>query len=144
MTEDEFQFVDSNVLVYANDVSGGTKRQLAKRLLEDLWETKNGCMSVQVFQEFYATVTAKIKQPLSSDAASQVISSYTVWKIHTPNVRDVLNSISIQQRYGISIWDALIVNSASQLGCAILWTEDLADGHVYESVRVRNPFTETG
>ena len=144
MPADEFQFLDSNVLVYAHDVSAGTKRQLAKRLLEDLWGSENGCMSVQVFQEFYATVTAKIEQTLSSDVASQVISSYSVWKIHAPNIKDVLDSISIQQRYGISFWDALIVNSASQSGCAILWTEGLSDGQVYEGVRVQNPFTVLG
>jgi predicted nucleic acid-binding protein len=142
MPADECQFVDSNILVYAHDISAGIKRQLAKRLLEDLWGSENGCMSVQVFQEFYATVTTKIKQPLSSDVASQVISSYSVWKVHATNVNDVLDSINIQQRYGISIWDALIVNSASQSGCAILWTEDLNDGQIYEGVRIQNPFKE--
>jgi len=142
MPADEFQFVDSNILVYAHDISAGTKRQLAKRLLEELWGSENGCMSVQVFQEFYETVTAKIKQPLSSDVASQVISSYSAWKIHALNVKNILDSIGIQQRYGISIWDAFIINSASQSGCAILWTEDLNDGQIYEGVRIQNPFKE--
>lgn len=65
-----YQFVDTNVLVYAHDISAGAKHQKARDLLVDLWETEQGCLSIQVLQEFYVTVTRKVAHPLSSLQAS--------------------------------------------------------------------------
>jgi predicted nucleic acid-binding protein len=48
--------------------------------------------------------------------------------------------VRFQRRYKMSWWDALVVNSAVELGCGVFWSEDLADGQRYGSVTVRNPF----
>jgi hypothetical protein len=61
------EFVDSNVLVYAFDISVGDKHALAKQLLAPLWETERGSLGVQVPAEFFVTVTRKIKQPLGAN-----------------------------------------------------------------------------
>ena len=37
-------------------------------------------------------------------------------------------------------WDAQILNSAIELGCSVLWTEDLSSDQRYGSVTARNPF----
>lgn len=50
------QFVDTNILVYAHDRSAGNKYETARDLLKNLWEKKNGCLSIQVLQEFYVTL----------------------------------------------------------------------------------------
>ena len=52
----------------------------------------------------------------------------------------VLAAIGIHQRTGISFWDAMIVRSAAETGCAVLYSEDLNDGQEYSGVRVENPF----
>jgi predicted nucleic acid-binding protein len=44
-------------------------------------------------------------------------------------------------RFGVSYWDAAIVEAARSLGCAPLLSEDLGDGTDYRGVRVVNPFT---
>lgn len=49
---DSRQFVDTNILIYAYDVTGGEKHHQAKQLLQDLWQSKQGCLSIQVLQEF--------------------------------------------------------------------------------------------
>ena len=54
------EFVDANVLVYAFDVSAGKKKTVAEQLLARLWESRTGCVSVQVLQEFFVTVTGKV------------------------------------------------------------------------------------
>ena len=54
------QFVDTNVLVYAHDVTAGDKHSRARALVEELWDTREGCLSVQVLQEFFVTTTRKI------------------------------------------------------------------------------------
>lgn len=135
-----FQFVDTNILVYAHDRHHAEKQQQAQGLLKELWQTGLGCVSLHVLQEFYVIVTRKIREPLSPDSAAQIIKSLKMWQVHQPNVEDVLGAIALQKRYGTSFWDALILRSASQLECATIWSEDLNPGQVYESVRVQNPF----
>lgn len=71
---------------------------------------------------------------------SQIIHSFRVWRIHSPTVDDAQKAIQIQSRYLISSWDALIVQSAVQLQCDTLWSEDLNAQQVYEGVKVINPF----
>lgn len=129
-----FQFVDTNILVYAHDRHHAEKQQQAQGLLKELWQTGLGCVSLQVLQEFYVIVTRKIRELLSPDSAAQIIKSLKMWQVHQPNVEDVLGAIALQKRYGTSFWDALILRSASQLECATIWSEDLNPGQVYESV----------
>ena len=136
----EPQFVDTNVLVYAYDVEAGEKYRLATRLLENIWRQKNGCVSVQVLQEFYVNITRKSKQSLSAENAKRAIHSFSVWKVFRHDVEDVLAAIDVQQRFQISFWDALVVRSAQRLGCKTLWSEDLSDGQDYDGVKVVNPF----
>ena len=59
-------FVDTNILVYAHDASAGAKQKRASALLEDLWDTRDGCVSVQILQEFFVTVTRS--SPLAIEA----------------------------------------------------------------------------
>lgn len=134
------QFVDTNVLVYAHDTSAGTKHERAKALLTDLWNAGNGCLSIQVLQEFYVSVTRKVLKPLDGEAASLIVSDLAQWTIHAPDVEDVVGAIEVHRRSGISFWDAMIIRSAAQLGCGIVWSEDLNPGQAYQEVRVANPF----
>ena len=66
------QFVDTNILIYAHDVSAGRKHTRAKELMRDLWQSGEGCLSIQVLQEFYVNVTQKVSKPLPTEAAAQM------------------------------------------------------------------------
>lgn len=134
------QFIDTNILVYAHDVSAGEKHLRARQLMVDLWESRAGCLSIQVLQEFYVTVTRKVARPLSGEAAAQLIADLSTWEVHCPRVESLLDAIRIQERHQIAFWDAMIIASAMQLGCRTLWSEDLNPGQVYGPVRVQNPF----
>ncbi|MDI3481311.1 MAG: hypothetical protein PWQ97_966 [Tepidanaerobacteraceae bacterium] len=135
------QFVDTNILVYAHDVSAGRKHEIAKELLKELWNTRKGCLSIQVLQEFYVTITKKVKRPLPPLQASQIISDLGLWKLDIPDVNSILEAIQISQRYMISFWDSLIVCSAINLNCDIIWSEDLNSGQYYNKTKVINPFS---
>ena len=134
------QFVDTNVLIYAHDISAGRKHSRAKELLHDLWQSGDGCLSVQVLQEFYVNVTQKVAKPLPAEAAAQIIADLSVWEVYCPGTEDVLHAIQLQQRHQVSLWDAMILTSALQLGCRVLWSEDLNPGQAYDQVRVQSPF----
>ena len=134
------QFIDTNILVYAHDSSAGLKHEQAQNLLRSLWESGLGCLSIQVFQEFYVTVTRKVANPLSLEQASQIISNLSTWQVHSPTAGDIQEAIAIQARDDLSFWDAMIVWSAFRLGCDTIWTEDLNAGQRYVGVLVVNPF----
>jgi predicted nucleic acid-binding protein len=99
-----------------------------------------GCLSVQILQEFYVTVTQKVANPLDGDSAAQIIRDLAFWKLHKPGSEDVLGAIDLQQRFRISFWDAMVLWSAQQLGCATLLSEDLNPGQDYKGIKLVNPF----
>jgi len=140
MSADHLEFVDTNVLVYAFDLSAGDKHATAAQLVERLWDKGTGCLSVQVLQEFFVTVTRKVAQPLTVEEARDRIREFAVWRVMAPNAGDILDAISLLQEARISFWDAMVLVAASRLGCGILWSEDLTDGQVIQGVRVCNPF----
>jgi predicted nucleic acid-binding protein len=136
------QFVDTDVLIYAHDRSAGEKHCRARDLIRDLWQSGQGCLSVQVLQEFYLNVTQKVARPLASEEAGQIIADLAAWQVHRPGAEDILDAIRLQERYRISFWDAMIVASAAQMGCQTIWSEDLNSGQTYDQVAVLNPFAE--
>jgi predicted nucleic acid-binding protein len=138
--KEPFEFVDTNVLVYAYDRSAGEKHDIARDLLLRLWDTGQGCLSVQVLQEFYVTITCKVARPLGISEAAEILQDLKFWNIHSPSPDDVLSAIDIQKQYQVSFWDAMILHSAMYLSCKTLWSEDLSDKQEYYTVRVVNPF----
>lgn len=134
------EFVDANVLVYAFDASAGPKQQAAQTLLERLWEHGTGCVSIQVLQEYFVTVTRKVAAPLSVEEATARVRELATWRVFEPTVGDVLGAIGLHARSRLAFWDAMIVVAAAESGCDVLWTEDLNDGQLLEGVRIRNPF----
>jgi predicted nucleic acid-binding protein len=139
---DNRQFVDTSVLVYAYDVTAGLKHDQARELLEELWNSRRGCVSVQVLQEFFVTTTRKIPRPLDAPAAANIIEDIAHWHVHAPAAADVLAAIDIHRRTGVSFWDAMILRSAKELSCGTLHSEDLGHGQEYDGVEVRNPFRQ--
>ncbi|MDI3538843.1 MAG: hypothetical protein PWP58_948 [Bacillota bacterium] len=133
-------FVDTNVLVYAYDLSAGPKHTKAADLLTGLWKERTGCLSIQVLQEFFVTITRKAAHPLPVDKAAQIISDLATWRVHQPGIPDVLMAIEISRRNLISFWDALIIESAVKLKCDVVFSEDLNPGQTYEGVKIVNPF----
>jgi predicted nucleic acid-binding protein len=135
------EFVDANILVYAFDTSAGDKHVRAKHLLDRLWREGTGCLSVQILQEFFVTVTKKVPKPLAVDDAADRIREFAAWPVFAPKSEDVLAAIALHKRAKLSFWDAMVVESAHQLGCTTLWTEDLTDGQTLHGVRIRDPFS---
>ena len=136
----KWQFVDTNVLLYAHDKTAGAKHEMARDLIEELWGSRKGRLSVQVLQEFYVNVTRKIPKPLDTTAAKAIVADLARWHVHTPGVDDILAAVSIHESASISFWDAMIVRSAVEMSCEILHSEDLSHGQRYCGILVLNPF----
>jgi predicted nucleic acid-binding protein len=134
-------FVDTNVLIYAHDTSAGVKHEIAAALLAQLWGSGTGVLSTQVLQELCVNVQRRTRSQAPVDEARRVIEIYLGWEIVVNTPVSVLRALEIESRYQISFWDALIIQAAESSGAAILYSEDLASGQNYGSIRVVNPFT---
>lgn len=139
--EAERQFVDTNILVYAHDASAGAKHERAKDLLAGLWGNGNGCLSIQVLQEFYVTITRKVRRPLDPEIALQRVQDLGYWLIHSPTGADVVEAVRLHQSARLAFWDAMVMISAAKLSCQTLWSEDLNTGQVIAGVTIKNPFS---
>ena len=135
-------FVDTNVLVYAYDRSAGPKHERAQALIEELWNSGSGLLSMQVLQEFCVNLRRKAGQPLAADHVRRLIQDYSSWEIVVNTTESILQALDIEARYRISFWDALILQAAESSGATLVYSEDLASGQKYGSIRVVNPFAE--
>ncbi|MEA2694935.1 MAG: hypothetical protein QOJ16_4322, partial [Acidobacteriota bacterium] len=133
-------FVDANILVYAEDRDAGSKHIIARDLVADLWRSGEGVLSVQVLQEFFVTVTRKMKRPLKPAEALAIVEQYLTWRL-VENTGDLLLAgIRLASTLKVSFWDALIVQAARVERCDRLWTEDLNHGQRIGDLTILNPF----
>ena len=141
MKEDKF-FIDTNILVYAYDVSSGGKHHIARNIVTDLWNSRAGALSIQVLQEFFVNVTKKIPKPLDIATARNIIRDFLLWDMVDNDGELVLAAIDVQSKYIYSFWDSLIIAAAVKTGASILLTEDLKNGQSIEGVMIKNPFID--
>ena len=135
-------FVDTNILMYAHDRTTGVKHERAKALIEKLWDSGGGVLSTQVLQELCINLRRKSSRPVSIEETRRLIQDYSSWDVVVNTAESVLQALSIELRYKISFWDALILHAAGISGATVLYSEDLAAGQTYGAVRVVNPLQE--
>jgi predicted nucleic acid-binding protein len=127
-------FFDTNVVLYL--LSADTaKADRAEELL-----AIGGTISVQVLNEFAAIASRKLRMSLSEirEVLAQI---RVVCAVEPITIETHERALRIVERYGLSIYDALIVSAALLAGCKTLHSEDMQDGQVIErQLTIRNPF----
>jgi predicted nucleic acid-binding protein len=136
-------FVDTNVLIYAYDVSAGNKHKTAKTIMMDLWDSGRGIISIQVLQEFFVNITKKVSKPLEIKLAKDIIRDLLNWEVIIIDGESLLEAIELHVRHQYSLWDSMILKAAQKGGAIILLSEDLKDGQTIDGVTIKNPFMET-
>jgi len=131
-------FLDTNILVYADDRRYPAKRRKAVDLTKDHLAQRAGVVSTQVLQEYFVTATGKLK--LDAAIARNKVEIYSRFEVAVPSVNDILASIDLHRIHGFSFWDALIVRMAGQSGCRVLLSEDMQHGRLVDSVEIISPF----
>lgn len=135
-------FVDTNILVYAEDAAAGERQRRAAVRLAELWRSGRGVLSTLVLQEFYVTVTRKVARPLAPAAAREIVAQYLTWRIVPSTGALVVAASRLAEDTGLSFWDAAIVAAAMDAGCETLWTEDLQTGRRFGGLVVVNPLVD--
>src|SRR5690606_31272164 len=120
-------FVDTNVLVYVRNLSDETKQRMAAEWLAALWDSRMGRLSVQVLQEYYITLTRKLKPARSTGDAREDVITLSTWRPAAIDIETIERAWDLQDRFALSWWDSLIVAAALGLRCRYLLSEDLQD-----------------
>jgi len=133
------RFVDTNILLYA--VSRDPKEQDKATRANGILGARDIALSVQVLQEFYVQATrASRPDPLTHEQATGLLESFLRFPVQDITTDLMLAAAATRQRFGVSYWDAAILEAARSLGCEVVLSEDLSDGQDYAGVRVQNPF----
>ncbi|HWE86817.1 MAG TPA: PIN domain-containing protein [Terracidiphilus sp.] len=131
--------LDTNILIYsiARTIGGAPdpRTDAAERLL-----AKGGRVTVQILNEFVDVANRKLR--LSWDWIDGRLSE--IEELCGPalplTAQGQREAVRISARYGLRIYDAMILASAREAGCDTLYTEDLQHGQVIEGLRIENPF----
>lgn len=128
-------FLDTNVLIYAM-ARGDPRRDPAQQLLE-----RGGIISVQVLNEFVSVARRKYRLPWE-DVIEALEAIRVLCPLPVPITLETHEAaLTIAQRHGFHIYDALVAASALKAKCSVLYSEDLQDGQVVEKrLTIRNPF----
>lgn len=139
-------FVDTNILAYARDRHAPIKQPTAVAWLASLARRRAGRISTQVLIEYYAMATHPQKLALPDASVRADIRELMTWNPPAPDAALFDAAWMVQDRHGLSWWDALIVGAALRQGCTTLLSEDLQHGLEVDGVAggglltVTNPF----
>ena len=127
-------FHDTNVVLYllsANTV----KADRAEELL-----AAGGRVSVQVLNEFAAVATRKLGMGWK-DIGEILSRVRAVCAVEPLAIETHERGLAVASRYGLNVYDAMIVSSALLAGCTLLYSADMQHGQVFDrQLTVRNPF----
>jgi len=129
-------FLDSNILIYSYSITEPEKQTIARRLISQ----NNSFISTQVLQELTNTVTRKFKfnYKVAQAAIHECCQNNN---LHINTGQSILKACELADRYGWSFYDSLIVSSALECECLVLYSEDLQNGQIVDGrLKILNPF----
>ena len=135
------EFVDTNVLVYAEDARDEGKQARARDLIARLMRERRGVVSLQVLQEFFAVATRKLD--MDAESARRRLLLYSRFEVIDLSLVDLFAAIDLHLLHGLSFWDGFVVRAALNGNCRKLHSEDMQSGRVIEHLTIENPFAAT-
>jgi predicted nucleic acid-binding protein len=132
-------FLDTNILVYAYDVSGPAKQRIAQALLERAI-TGEFTLSTQVLAEFASTLLHKLSPKPIPEQVSVILDALGPIPTIAPDADMVRRAVQAHATYGLHFYDAMIVAAAERAGSRTIWTEDMNHGQQYFGISVADPF----
>jgi predicted nucleic acid-binding protein len=132
-------FLDSNVLIYAYDVSNPEKQRIARALVGAAL-AGGIVMSTQVLAEFVTTLLHKVSPAARPEDLIGALDALAPIKLVTPDGDLVRRAVEAHAAYGLHFYDGMIVAAAERAGCGRIWSEDFNPGQKYFGIAVANPF----
>ena len=137
MQDNRIIFLDSNIVIYAYCNNNADKQQKAK----DLFIEKNIVISTQILQETANTLYRKFKADFHTIRLLLEECVRNVSSLHVNTSETVFQACDIAERYQYSFYDSLIIASALEAECEILYSEDMQHNQLIEGkLKIINPF----
>lgn len=138
--------VDTNILVYALDQLESVKHEQAVAFLESIGhETQAKVIPWQVACELLAWMRRNAAKTQTSQAQihADITAITTMFALISPTHNVLQISLGLTARYSLSHWDSLLIAACIEAGVDTLYSEDMGDGSIYETVTVVNPLKPT-
>ena len=130
-------FVDTNIWLYTFMENESKKTEIAREIINK--NTDSISLSVQVLNEICINLIKKADY--SEEEIRKLINNLqNVYDIYPITVEDSLKASEVRSRFYISYWDSLIIASALNNRCNILYSEDMQHNQIIEGLKIINPF----
>jgi predicted nucleic acid-binding protein len=134
-------FVDTNVLLAADDAFDAARQARVRDWLQALWLRRAGRISTQVLNAYYVGATQHFAMP-QGDARAK-LRRYQLWQPWQIDHQTVETAWGVEARFGLPYWDALIVAAAAQSGASHVLSLDLPHGQAFDGVTILSPLMAT-
>lgn len=131
-------FLDTNIVVYANDTRDKRKQKRCVEIIERALTTGDATISTQVLFEYASVALTKLGQ--SAAVVRRQIELLSMLPVIPQSAALAIRATEIKELYGLSFWDAAIIAAAAEGGCSQILSEDMNAGQIYCGVRLVNPF----
>lgn len=128
------RFIDTNILIYA------FAEDPARSLIAEQVLAEGGRVSVQVLNEFANVCRRKLALTWKDVKARLDVLRALLGEPMPVTVEIHDAALKLAEKYGLSVYDALIVAAAAGAGCATIESEDMQHGAKMAGVRINNPF----
>lgn len=134
--------LDTNVMVYLFDKPHIEKNDIARKLFSSYLIEDNFFLSTQVLGEMINVLLRKYKSNFPVDDIETFIRVLPERKILTVEPLCYAKALEIHKRYGFSFWDSLIISTAINNNCTLIYSEDMQHHQMIDNVTIINPFKE--
>ncbi len=134
-------FIDTNVIVYGFDKENESKRMISQDLISKIFISDIYFISTQVLGEFCNIAEKKIVPGIPLEKIERFINTFPENAIIRIDTTDIIRALRIKERYKYGFWDCLIIATAFNAGCNVLYSEDLQPGQVIDdALTIINPY----
>ena len=139
LPRDATVFIDTDVLVLAEDTSAGPLHAQALACLDHLWRERTGRVSTQGLTMFYESVTGRAQRAMPQGDARAAIRRYNSWTPWQIDAATLETAWALQARHPLAWGDCVALAAAQHSGCAALLSLHLPEGAYYGGVQVAYP-----
>ena len=130
-------FIDTNIIIYANDRRDAGKQKKAQSVVTELMRSGRGVISTQVLQEYASVAISKLGQ--SEEVVLRQLTLLETLETIRQTPQMIRRSVELKKTYQVNFWDACIFSNAEAAGCDVIYSEDLNTGQFYSGMKVINP-----
>jgi len=132
-------FIDTNIIVYANDARDEMKQARALELVAEYMKSGMGVVSTQVLQEYAHVALNKLHQ--RQDVILRQLVLLEELNVIQQSPALIRRAVEIKAAYQVNFWDACIIAAAEHAKCHCILSEDMNTGQFYSGISMQNPFT---